>query len=169
MPRIVTKPAATAGMAIFFLVLPLFAGCALNAGMERPRPEIGWLSLQDGLLAAAGQGKPCLVDFFYGPRCPRCRLFMDRIYSDPDIAARIERDFVPIRIDLTSPLSTLEMKLAEEMENGGECMLLFLDRRGMVIKREDASPVCSMDAMSRQEFAAILDEVTAITAATAGR
>ncbi len=154
-------------LALLLLVLPVAAGCALRGAFSRP--EIHWLSLEEGIAVAGETGKPCLVDFFYGPQCPRCRRFIDSIYSDPAIAARIERDFVPIRVDLTSSLSAPETKLAGEMGSGGECMLLFLDRRGMVIRRRDASPVCSMDAMGRREFAAILDEVTAIAAATAGR
>ena len=145
---------------LFAMLLLLAAGCGLHG--PSARPHIRWFSLKEGIAAAGRTGKPCLVDFFYGPQCPRCRVFIDSIYSDPAIAARIERDFVPVRIDLTSPLIPEETRLSEEMETGGECMLLFLDSRGRPIRRSrDSAPICSMEAMDKKEFTAILDEALA--------
>ncbi len=154
-----------AAVAAIFLLFSISACGLVDPGP--PPPKIHWQTLARGKALAAERRLPCLVDFFYGPGCPRCDRFINEIYSDPGIVARIEAGFIPIRINLAAPLSVEEKSLAEKMSTGGECMLMFLDHRGEVVKREKGLALCSLESMGAREFAAILEEAGRLSKSTA--
>src|SRR5512143_2417770 len=62
--------------------------------------SIKWYTLAEGQAKSKAEGKPVIVDFFFGKGCPRCEFLEKEVYSNPSIAKKIMEDFIPIRIDL---------------------------------------------------------------------
>ncbi len=141
------------------LLLFAFLLSACQTLSVEKRPElIQWRTLEVGKAEAAATGKPCLVDFFYSEECPRCAALLNGIYTDQSVADKINRNFIPIRVDLTRPLSKEERQVADEMNSGNECILLFLDPTGKVVKNHKGIAICTMDMMGKEEFVGYLDD-----------
>ena len=119
--------------------------------------RIPWLSLAQAKPEALASNKPMLIDFFTGKDCPRCQLLVREVYSNPTIADRIMRDFIPVRVDLDQPLSAEEKALAARLENGDECILAFLTATGSIIADSEGKRICSMDMLSPESFTKYLD------------
>ncbi len=141
----------------------LISSCQPTSHMSHinQRQKITWHQLIPGRVEAVRNHKPCLVDFYYGPNCPRCSMFDKKIYNDPEVIARLNRDFVAIRIDLRNPLNREEQALADAMQTNGECMLMFLNEDGKIVKTKGGKPICTMDKISRQQFISYLDQALA--------
>ncbi len=148
------KFAFIAGILLILLTLP---ACP-KMQFSTTREKIIWQTLAQGKAKAASLHLPSLVDFYYGPQCPRCSAFDRKIYNDPDIISRINNQFVAIRIDLRYPLNPEEQALSDTMQTDGECMLMFLNSEGAVVKTEHGAPICSMDELSTAEFNSYLDQ-----------
>jgi len=139
------------------MFLLLFTACIMST--QGPiGPKIKWLTLSRGKEMALASEKPCLVDFYYGKGCGRCEKIDEEVYNDPQVAARINSRFVPIRINIAAPLAPEEKELADRMKSGGECLLMFLDHRGKVVRRSNGPPLCTLETIGREQFIAILDE-----------
>jgi len=93
-----------------------------------------WLPLSEGTAKAKAEKKPMLVDFFYGTGCPRCEALEKEGYKNETIIQRITADFIPIRIDLTKQLTKDEEELGEKYNRQEECLLVFLDSEGVIMK-----------------------------------
>ncbi len=127
-----------------------------------PKAEpIAWRTLSAGKAEAMERNMPVLVDFYYGPECHRCKMFDQKVYADPECVARITKDFVPVRVDLSRELSAEEKELSKALESGGECMLAFLDPQGNVIKDVSGERICTLAMLSRREFMDYLDRALA--------
>jgi thiol:disulfide interchange protein len=61
------------------------------------KTPIRWRSIGSGDAEAKRSGKPALY-FFTAAWCGPCRLLEGQVFSVPEIAALIERDFVPIEV-----------------------------------------------------------------------
>ncbi len=144
---------------VFFFIA--VTACVLMKPAPAP-PKIHWQTLVRGRTLAAERHLPGLVDFFYGPGCQRCDRFINEIYTDHAVIARVNARFIPVRISLAAPLSPEEQMLADEMANMGECMLMFLDPGGEVIRRRQGPSICSTEPMGVAEFIAMLDDVERI-------
>ncbi len=120
---------------------------------------VKWYSLTEGQAKAKAEGKPVIVDFFFGKGCPRCEFLEKEVYSNPSIAKKIMDDFVPIRIDLTRKLSKEEQKLGEKYEFKNDCLLIFLDRSGDLVKDPTGKKLCFIDKVDPDEFIKYLDTV----------
>jgi hypothetical protein len=81
------------------------------------------------------------------------------VYSNPSIAKKITDDFVPIRIDLTRKLSKEEQSLGEKYEFKNDCLLIFLDRSGNLVKDATGKKLCFIDKVDPDEFIKYLDTV----------
>ena len=137
---------------IFFLVL---SGCK---GLEsRDIIEVKWHTLEEGIETAMKQNKPCVVDFFAGQGCPRCEKLEKYVYSNPVIARRLNTEFVPIRIDLTKPLTPEEKALGEKYDYKNECLLLFLTPDGQIVKDPMGKKLCFVDYIPPDWFLKYLD------------
>ncbi|NOX24677.1 MAG: hypothetical protein GXP59_00875 [Deltaproteobacteria bacterium] len=149
---------ANQGPTIILLLLALIAmpGCHRVSPVQFGE-KISWHDLANGRIEAAKLKRPCLVDFYYGPKCPRCSAFARNIYTDPDIISRLSTQFVAIRVDLRKPLTPAEQALANAMKTSGECMLMFLDSRGRIVKTRHGGPICTMGTLTVTQFSAYLD------------
>ncbi|HFQ80084.1 MAG TPA: thioredoxin family protein [Desulfobacterales bacterium] len=145
---------------LLFTAALLISSCQPTSHIDQrqKRQKITWHQLIPGRMEAAKSHKPCLVDFYYGPTCPRCSMFDKQIYNNPKVISRLNRDFIAIRIDLRQPLNKEEQALADTMQTNGECMLMFLNEDGKVIKTKGGNPICTMDKITRQQFMYYLDQ-----------
>jgi thiol-disulfide isomerase/thioredoxin len=131
----------------------LFASFALAAS------GVKWYALTEGQVKSKVEGKPVIVDFFFGKGCPRCEFLEKEVYSNPAIAKKIMDDFVPIRIDLTKKLSKEEQTLGEKYEFKNDCLLIFLDKSGDLVKDATGKKLCFIDKVDPDEFIRYLDTV----------
>jgi hypothetical protein len=139
-----------------FLLSVLFV--MIGYGISFPA-EIQWYPLKEGTEKAVFEKKPAIVDFWYGVECPRCLRLQDDVYNNPLIAKKIMADFVPIRIDLSKPLSPDEEALGEKFDYKNECLLIFLDHHGEVISDSQGKRLCFIDSVDPDWFIAYLDMV----------
>lgn len=121
--------------------------------------DVKWTSLKDGMAKAKAEKKPILVDFFYGPECPRCAKLVKYIYSEPKIAGKINDDFVPIFIDLTKPLTKEEEDLGNKYEYKNDCLMLFLDHNMNLLQDPSGRKMCFVDDIEPEIFIGYLDMI----------
>jgi thiol-disulfide isomerase/thioredoxin len=121
--------------------------------------EIQWYSLKEGTEKAINEKKPTIVDFWFGVECPRCVRLQEDVYNNPIIAKKIMADFIPIRIDLSKPLSPEEEPLGEKFDYKSECLLIFLDHEGEVLSDSQGKRLCFIDTVDPDWFVSYLDMV----------
>ncbi len=121
--------------------------------------EIKWFSLKEGMEKAKLEKKPMIVDFFFGKGCPRCEELQKGVYDNPAIAKKIMDDFIPIRVDLTKKLTAEEEKLGAKYDYKNDCLLLFLDPGGNIIKDPSGKRLCFVENVEPEWFIKYLDTV----------
>ncbi|MFN3479260.1 MAG: thioredoxin family protein [Thermodesulfovibrionales bacterium] len=124
---------------------------------------IKWLSLKDGKERARLEKKPMIIDFAVAEGCPRCEAMQRNVYSRKEIADRINKEFIPVRIDLAKELSAEERKLGEEYDFKNDCLLLFLDPDGRILKDPSGKRLCFMDAIDTEVFLRYLDYIKGLS------
>ncbi len=132
--------------------------CVLLAALPA-MAEIHWYQLDEGLKKAASEHKPVIIDFFYGKGCPRCEFLQKQVYDNPAIAKKISDDFIPVRVDLTKKLSDEETALGNQYDFKNDCLLLFLDHDGKIIKGPEGKRLCFADSIEPEQFMQYLDMV----------
>lgn len=141
------------------VVLCLFCGCQVHKGLSEGRHQpIRWRTLAEGKIEAEKRNVPVLVDFFIGEICHRCIMVQKEVYNEPNLAARIEADFVPVRIWLSNDLTADEKALSAQLNNGDECILAFLDPQGKVVKNIQGKQISSMGMLPAHEYVRYMDE-----------
>ncbi len=120
---------------------------------------VKWYTLTEGQAKSKTEGKPVILDFFYGKGCPRCEFLEKEVYSNPKIAKKIMDDFIPIRIDLSKKLSPEEQSLGEKYAFKNDCLLVFLDLKGEIMKGTGGKKLCFVDKVEPDEFIKYLDTV----------
>lgn len=138
---------------VFFLSSLSFAVDKDYAGL------IKWHSLKAGKERAKMEKKPMIIDFSVAEGCQRCEAMQKNIYSKKEIADKINKEFIPVRIDLAKELSAEERKLGEEYDFKNDCLLLFLDSDGRIIKDPTGKRLCFMDAVDTEVFLKYLDYI----------
>ncbi|MGW8180601.1 MAG: thioredoxin family protein [bacterium] len=121
--------------------------------------SIHWHSLSEGRKLAMDQGKPMVVDFFVPQGCPRCARMIKEVYSDARVIEAMNRDFIPIRIDLGGELTKEERQLGEAHDYRSDCLLLFLDSGGDVIEQPGGKKLCFADYVSPELFVEYLNYI----------
>jgi len=139
--------------ALFMLLFTLCSSTVFAAD------KITWLTLKDGLPKAKAEKKAMIVDFFFGPECPRCAKLQKEVYEDPAIAKKITDDFIPIRVDLTKKLSKDEEALGQKYDYKSDCLLIFLDYDSNLIKDQTGKKLCFIDKVDPDEFITYLDHI----------
>ncbi|MCL4492760.1 MAG: thioredoxin family protein [Nitrospirae bacterium] len=142
------------------LAITIVIVLALSAG-ALAASEVKWHKLKDGREKAKIEKKPMLVDFFYDERCPRCAFLQKEVYDNPSIAAKIMADFIPVRVDLTGKLTDDEEQLGKQYDYKNDCLLLFLDHNGNIMKYSNGMRLCFIDKVEPEMFVKYLDTVKA--------
>jgi len=140
---------------LLFVVLLMLVGYSFSIAAD----GIQWYSMKDGMEKAKNEKKPCIVDFFYGAGCSRCEKLQKFVYNDPVIAKKIMADFIPIKIDLTKPLSKEEDALGKKFDYKNDCLLIFLDHNGEVISDAKGKRLCFVDSVDPEWFVSYLDMI----------
>ncbi len=138
------------------LIVMIFMGLIL-ASSAFADSGVKWYTLAEGQAKAKAEGKPVILDFFYGKGCPRCEFLEKEIYNNPAIAKKIMADFIPIRIDLSKKLSPEEQSLGEKYSFKNDCLLVFLDVKGEMVKGVGGKKLCFIDKVEPDEFIKYLD------------
>ena len=120
---------------------------------------VNWVTLKEGTERAKTEKKPMLVDFFFNEECPRCAPLVKNVYSNSMLVEKINRDFVPVKIDLTKPLSPEEDALGKAYDYKNDCLLLFLDSSGNIVKDPGGKKLCFIDDIDPETFGNYLDMV----------
>ena len=136
---------------VFFTV-----GCATK-GIMGGSDYIRWRDLSEGKKEAGEKKLPILVDFFMGKGCPRCEKLVDTVYANPEFAEKINRHFIPVRINRNFTLTTEELNLDKKLGSNGECVLTFLDADGNIVTDENGEQIKSMAILTEESFAAHVD------------
>jgi thioredoxin-related protein len=139
--------------------LVLIIGLVLSTAAVAADSGIQWLSLQAGMEKTKEENKPLIVDFYYGKGCPRCEAMQEQVYDNPSIAAKVMKDFIPVRIDLKKKLTKQEEDLGNKYNFRNDCLLLFLDPEGEIIKDTMGKRMCFIDKINPQWFIDYLNMV----------
>jgi len=121
--------------------------------------KVNWHSLKDGMVKAKAERKPLLVDFAVAEGCPRCEFLQKNVYSKDEIVKKINSDFIPVFVDLSKKLTPEEKALGEKYDFKNDCLLLFLDSNGDVIRESDEGKMCFADKVEPEVFIKYLDSV----------
>ena len=113
---------------IAIAVLLLVSGVAFALPKKRAA-EVRWDKYDAKVLAAArAANKPVLIDF-YADWCLPCKELDEKTFSDPAIAAELNR-FVRVKADLTAPDDATTKRLTRQYAILGVPTLIFLDAKG---------------------------------------
>ncbi len=139
------------------LLMSILFAFVLSSSSFAIKGDVKWCSLNEGMAKAKAEKKPVIVDFFYGPECPRCEKLEKGVYTNPKISKKINDDFVPIFIDLTKPLTKEEEALGNKYEYQNDCLMLFLDYDMNLLKDPSGKKMCFVDYIEPEIFIGYLD------------
>jgi hypothetical protein len=145
----------------------LLAGCVTTQtahsghGIMGPAyaPAVNWHTLEEGQRIAALERKPMIIDFAVPKDCSRCAFLQNNVYNRDEIVSKINADFVPIWINLTKKLTPEERALGESFNFEDDCLLLFCDADGNIIKDPEGVQMCFADKIEPEVFVNYLDYV----------
>ncbi len=142
---------------VLFIVFSLIGVSAF--AKQKYADKVTWHSLEDGMRKAKKEKKPLLIDFAVPHGCHRCEFLQTKVYSINEIVQKINSDFIPVLIDLSSDLTPEEHELGERYDYKNDCLLLFLDYKGNVIKRPGGGIMCFPENIEPEVFIQYLEEV----------
>lgn len=80
------------------------------------KSEPPWITDEsEGVKASVATGKPMVIDF-WAEDCRACKELDEYTYTDGRVIETMKNDFVPVKVDLTTPLGTSAEKKAEIAE-----------------------------------------------------
>jgi thioredoxin-related protein len=126
---------------------------------ETYAPKVKWHSLEEGSRIAKEQKKPMVVDFAIAKGCPRCEFLQKNVYGNDEIVNKINSDFVPVWIDLGKSITPGEKALGDKYDFKNDCLLLFLDHKGNVLRDPEGKHMCFKENVTAGEFNRFLDYV----------
>jgi len=107
----------------------IIAGVPMTEGAKS---SVNWLnSYSDALAKAKSDKKPLLVDIG-APWCPACRQMDAITYVEPQVASKINSDFIAVKLDAQNEAAG---KLASQYEFVGIPTALFFDADGKFKKK----------------------------------
>jgi len=137
-------------MAVISLLL--FSTSCQTVGTPQKTQLIQWRTLEQGSREAREKGMPVLIDFYYGATCMRCEYFESTLYTDPEIADMVNRNFIPVRVHLSRARTEAEGALLMKLSPMQECVLAFLDKNGRIITDKNGQPISSMEVLNKQQY-----------------
>ncbi|WP_396626138.1 thioredoxin family protein [Luteitalea sp.] len=122
------------GFVVAFLLLaqwPMLKGRYYQwRGTPAPASAIAWRTDHAAALAeSARTGKPVLVDFAAG-WCPPCVTMNHEVWPDPEVAALVARDYVPLKVDIDA-----HPDLADRYEVAGIPSVIVVNASGRVLRK----------------------------------
>ncbi|HSG29307.1 MAG TPA: thioredoxin family protein [Candidatus Krumholzibacterium sp.] len=123
---------------LWVILAVLAAGCGGDGGSVA---EPGaWLAFNEGMKAAADTGKPVVIDF-YTSWCRWCKVMDRDTFSDPEVKAYLEKNFVTIRLDAENRSDQLTyrgqtytpVELTKKFAVRGYPSLAYLENDGEII------------------------------------
>jgi len=70
-----------------------------KTSVDQPQPTIGWRPYEDGLALAKAENKKAFL-YFYTTRCHYCNIMEKKTFTNDQVIALLNDQFVPIRVDL---------------------------------------------------------------------
>ncbi|MDA8092057.1 MAG: DUF255 domain-containing protein [Nitrospiraceae bacterium] len=140
---------------LLYVLGPMTANAAGET--EKNVETIHWYKLAQGEKMAARQKKPLVVDFATGAGCPRCEKMGREAYKDPEVISKLNRDFIPVKVDLSRPITDEERNLGNRFDYRNDCLLLFLDYKGNPIADPIEGKLCFIDVVNAKDFIKYLD------------
>jgi thioredoxin-related protein len=139
-------------IAFSLMIFMLFfaAGCSseVDAGKDSTAvtqetgkaAEVVWYNFDEGLAKATKENKPALIDF-YTDWCHWCKVMDEKTFRSNDVAAKLTKNFIAIRINAEAQDQTVtykgqkmtNMELTRAFRVSGFPSLGFLDPAGEVI------------------------------------
>ncbi|EAQ81435.1 probable protein disulfide-isomerase [Blastopirellula marina DSM 3645] len=93
--RLLAKGAAMgANRSIWTVILLLSMGSVASAQEAMP-----WAASLDAAKQLAAQRNQLVMIHFWAPNCPPCRMLDATLFRDPDFAAQVSKDFVPVKVN----------------------------------------------------------------------
>lgn len=84
---------------IVFAVVALFFGCLGNPTSSSAAEAVAWRTNLDAAKIEAAQSNRLVLLHFYTKSCGPCRKLDKNVFSQPQIAQSIEKDYVPVKVD----------------------------------------------------------------------
>ena len=117
---------------------------------------VRWHTLAEAKGIAAAEKKPLLVDYYVPSGCSRCATMDRQVWGNPEIAAQVNEGFVPVRVNLTKPLTDDERALGVRYDFNFDCPLLFLDSEGNVLEKAGGGRMCFAEFVDPKWFLDLL-------------
>ena len=98
-------------MKIKTIVLIVLVSTALSVGLFDKAAfskEIEWQSYTDGMARGQFEKKKVFLHF-YAEWCAACKTMADNTFKDPGVIASLNKDFIPIRVDVDRQRQTSAM------------------------------------------------------------
>lgn len=143
-------------LSLCLLALSACAGLLPTEPSVHPGGLVAWHTLAEGKSLASAQGKPLLVDYYVPSGCSRCETMDRQVWSNPEISAQVNEGFVPVRVNLTQPLTDDERELGARYDFHFDCLLLFLDSEGKVLEKTGGGRMCFADFVDPKWFLDLL-------------
>jgi thioredoxin-related protein len=148
----------------------LLASCASHQPPAADSPPavrptlVHWHSLAEAKKIAAAEKKPMIVDYYVPEGCNRCELMDRKVYNDPEIAREINEGFAAARVIVSRPMTDEEKELGRRYDFNFDCLLLFLDSEGNVLKDAGGGRMCFAQFVDPKWFAQYLARARAESA-----
>lgn len=119
----IRKPLLAFVVVLTLTVAPLAADAGETAG------RIGWLTYDAAKVKSEGQTQKFFI-YFFSRNCGYCRMLESKTFSNPDVSAYINQNYIPVQVDVNK-----DREIAARYRIQGVPDLRFLSKDGSTIGR----------------------------------